>query len=473
MKSTFRRCLLGASAAIFVVSCGGSGSDDNGTLIAGIDGGGFLSGTITGFGSIFVNGVELTTNGAQITVDGMSATESALRVGQLVRVTARIDAGRRTGAAQTVAAEDAVEGPVGAISITAQTLTVLGQLVRVDGATTFDSSILPASLAGLHVGDVVEVHGFRNAAGEVQATRVERRSGGPGAQFELTGLVQSLDAALARFAIGGITIDFSQALLVNLAQLANGLLVEVKGVSIAGGLFIVTRVELVAANPLSVGAAEVEGLVTSVTSATDFTVDSQRVTTNAGTRFEGGMAADLGVNVKVEVEGAIANGVLTATKVEFKTGTNIRVTGNVDSVDVAGNALVVLGVPVRVNALTRFEDQSAARISPFNLGRVNVDDYLEVRGSAAGNTLTAVILERRDPQNRQELRAVTQNVAQPVFTLLGVTVQTLPGTEYRDANDQPITAAQFFQHAAGRLVSARGTESGPMQLTAERVELED
>jgi hypothetical protein len=471
MNACFKRTAVTGLFAL-LVACGGGGGGATGPGFAGIEGSGFLGGAITGFGSVFVNGIELSTNAAQITIDGAAATESQLRVGQVVRVTGRIDAANRTGSAQTISAEDAVEGPVTARDLAANTLTVLGQPVRIDGATTFDSSI-QGGLAGIAVGDFVEVYGFFNAAREVQATRIERKPAG--GQLELTGLVQALDATLRRFQIGGITIDFAQAQLVNLpnGQVANGQLVEVKGTSVAGGLFAVTRVELVAANPTAANAAEVEGLITSLTSASDFTVGTQRVATTASTQFVNGTAANLAVNVKVEVEGAISNGVLTATKVEIKAGTNIRVTGTVDSVATASSSLVVLGVTVQVNALTRFEDQSSARVSPFNLGRVNANDYVEVRGAASGNTLTAVILERRNAENRQSLRAVAQNAQSPSFTLLGVTVQTVPATEFRDANDQSITAAQFFQLAPGRLVDARGARSGSAQLTAERLELEN
>ncbi len=460
-----------ALVAAFAVACGGgSGGTQN---FGGIEGTGFAFGTITGFGSIFVNGVAIQTNNATVTIDGASSTESALRIGQVVRVQTRISGSgaSRSVTATSVSADDAVEGPVQARDLVAQTLTVLGQLVRIDGATSFDPSIA-GGLVGLQVGDVVEVYGFLNAAREVVATRIERKPAG--GTFELTGFVSSLN--VNRFQIGAITIDFTGAQLVNLpgGAPANGQLVEVRGINVSpAGIFVVTRVELVSANPTSADEAEVEGLITTVTSASDFVVGTQRVTTNAATTFDGGTAANIAVNTKVEVEGAITNGVLQATKVAFKAGTNIRIKGLVDSINTAAGSLVVLGVTVQTNTSTRFDDQSQARARPFNLSQLRVNDYVEIRGTASGNTLTAVTFERRDPESRLELQAVAQNISPPSFTLLGITVQTTNTTEFRDVNDALLTSTQFFAQAANRLVKARGTRSGTTQLTATQVELEN
>ena len=56
-------------------------------------------GTITGFGSVHVNGVHFVTTGASIVVDGQPGTESDLRVGQVVRVEGQLDSSGTTGTA--------------------------------------------------------------------------------------------------------------------------------------------------------------------------------------------------------------------------------------------------------------------------------------------------------------------------------------------------------------------------------------
>jgi hypothetical protein len=105
--------------------------------------------------------------------------------------------------------------------------------------------------------------------------------------------------------------------------------------------------------------ADYEGLVTNFVSATDFSVAGQRVTTTATTAYEGGTASSLAPDVPVEVEGRFnASGIIVATKVQFRRDGDTEFSGRVDSVNTAGNSLVVFGVTIRVNSLTRYEDHS-------------------------------------------------------------------------------------------------------------------
>jgi hypothetical protein len=64
-------------------------------------------GMITGFGSIYVNGVEYDTNGASYDVDDASASDdSALAVGMVVKVQGSVNADGRTGSASSVSYDD-------------------------------------------------------------------------------------------------------------------------------------------------------------------------------------------------------------------------------------------------------------------------------------------------------------------------------------------------------------------------------
>src|SRR5262249_1749943 len=155
-----------------------------------------------------------------------------------------------------------------------------------------------------------------------------------------------------------------------------------------------------------------------------------------------------------------ANGVLVATKVEFKRQAGARIEARVDSVDVAGNKLVVLGIDVTVNASTRVEDKSDQRVPMFNLGSIVAGDFVEVRGAelpAASNDVVASRLERQRPENEVRLRGVVDTVASPSFTILGVTIQTDAGTEFENSGEGSIDADAFFTDAVGRIVEAKGT----------------
>jgi len=68
-------------------------------------------------------------------------------------------------------------------------------------------------------------------------------------------------------------------------------------------------------------AIEVEDLINRFVAPDDFDVSDVRVRATDGTEYEGGSAADLQLNVKIQVEGFIApDGVLEARKIEVKDG---------------------------------------------------------------------------------------------------------------------------------------------------------
>src|SRR5215475_569346 len=76
------------------------------TAVGGIQGSGFrvlhLIGRITGFGSIYVNGVEYFTTHANVTIDGRPGTESELQAGQIVMLEGAVNDDGRTGEARQV-----------------------------------------------------------------------------------------------------------------------------------------------------------------------------------------------------------------------------------------------------------------------------------------------------------------------------------------------------------------------------------
>ncbi len=477
---------LGAVLATGLAACGGGGGDDNSSSpppnngggnpppAGGIDGVGRVKGAITGFGSIIVNGVKFSTTSAVIEIEDNPGRESELEVGDVVEIEGRISSDGTTGTAQTVTFNDSVEGPVSDVSLATATLVVLGQTVRVTGTTVFDDSFSTPSLSAISPGDVVEVSGFPDANGAIVATRIEPKPAG--GEYELFGVVSSLDAGARRFRLSTTVVDYSSATLSN-GSPANGACVEAKGSVFSGGVLTATRVEVKACNGTVANGdlGEFEGIITRFASRTDFNVGTQAITTTATTTYEGGVAGDLRVNVKIEAEGSFnASGVLVATKIQFKKETSARLLGTVDSINAANASVSIFGVTVLTNTGTSFEDKSDADQRPFGFANLRTGDYLEVRGfeEATAGTMTAVLVEREDLDSRRELQGTATNVAQPNFVILGVTVVTSGATQFRDTSDAAISAATFFAAASNRLVKVRGSWSGSA-FTAEEAELEN
>jgi hypothetical protein len=477
-------------ALLALAACGGSGGDGGGgggpiinpPPANGIVRTGMAVGPIASFGSVVVNGIHYETDDAVITVDGEPATQADLRVGQVVRIVAELEDGETTGAASSVDFDDNVEGPIASIDLAGSRFVVLGQTVLVGAETSFDDGISPRSLEGLAPGDFVEVSGLVTADGSIDATRIERD--GDGGELEVHGVVSSLDAGNLRFSLNDLIVDYSAAQLDDFpgGGIADGQPVEAKGLALDGnGALVATRVEyegslVVAGEEDDFG--EIEGFITRFASATDFDVAGVPVTTNASTQFEDGTAADLALDVKVEVEGVFdAEGRLVADEVEIRLGGDVEVAGLIDAVDAGSGSITVLGITVETDALTRFEDQTDARVSPLTVADLAVGEYVELRGAEApadSGTVRAALLERDDPDDEAELRGFVTAVAAPTITILGVTIQTDGATEFEDESDQPISQAEFFSRvAAGALVKAQGVETSATTLLAEEVELEN
>jgi Domain of unknown function (DUF5666) len=483
---TSHLAIFAVAIGALLAACGGGGGGPGAAPpppppppTGGITRSGIAVGPISNFGSVVVNGVRYDTAGATFTIDGAAGTEDLLDVGDVVTVVGSIDEDTGAATANQVFFDDAVTGPVDSVSIATSSLVVLGQTVFVTPDTSFDDSFAQPSLDSISQGDIVEVVGQFDANDDIVATRIEPKPAGT--QFEVHGTVASLAGGAQTFMLSNLLVDFSGAMLDNFpaGMITDGDFVEAKGNAIgANDELIATRVEFETPFP-DVNAddfAEIEGFITRFVDPTDFDVSGFPVTTNAQTSFEGGVAADLGLNIKVEVEGIIdANGLLVATKVDIRPSKAVRASAVVDSVDAPAGTVVVLGITVTTDALTRFEDKSSMDVDPLTIDAITAGNFVEIRGDefpAGSGQIRATIFEREDVDDT-ELQGFVETITDPSFTILGVTIETNGTTVFRDENDAVISSTDFFARLAQNdLVKATGTESSVTTITATEVEFE-
>ena len=453
MNRAFQAILVGI--ALLLASCGG------GQLTAGIEGSGApvtTVGSITGFGSIFVNGVEYATAGAQIGIDGQPGTEAQLSVGDVVTVVGTVNADGKTGTAGQVTFGGNVAGTVDQVNVPTQTLVVLGQTVLVTASTVFDASTSPADITGIKPGTSIEVSGFANSFGQLVASHIHLLPAAGTLRVE--GVAQALNTTAHTFQVNALLVDYSAV--TPSGTLADGSIVGVEGSGFsASGALQATAVEVapaVAATPNSQG--EVEGIITSFTSNADFMINGLHVTTDAGTQFTLN-GATLGVNARVAVEGSFdSSGNLVAATLEALPEGGALVRGVVQALPASGT-LTVLGVTVTTDPRTKLEDDSSLRLRPFHLSDLQVGDYVEARGRVGiGATLNAEVLVRQAPNSLAFLQDTATNVSSVTLTLLGVTVVVSSQTQYSGSDGAPLTAAQFFAQAPNHTVKAGGTPSG-------------
>lgn len=435
----------------------------------------YVTGAISGFGSVIVNGTRYETDEATVTRNGKPARFEDLKVGEVVSLEAEVDDSGRARA-KKVEQNRLIQGTVQAIDRAAGTLTINGQTIAVGNDTLFDSSINGGALAGIAVGDRIEVHGFPRGPGVAQATRLEKAEA-MDRDIDVVGVVASVDANLKRLVIGQQTVDFSSAVLEGFGgkMPAAGDLIKVEGQTLLpdGALKAAKLEKKTTSRPNADGDRnDLEGFVTRFVSATDFDVSGRPVRTTASTVFVGGTAAQLTQGIRVEVEGTVdAGGVLVAEKVQFKQVSPLKLSAPVQSVDVAAGEIRVLGLRVAVTTETRREDK-VERKRFFGMADLRAGDWVEISafvdpGNAARLVATRLERERVDDQV-VELEGPVEQLAAPSLRVGGVSVLTSATTRF-EMRDRNLTAAEFFVAAAGMQLEVKGVWDG-RQILASKIE---
>jgi hypothetical protein len=186
--------LLGLIAA-FLVACGGGDWLSAGGVGSG--GTGLAEGTVTGFGSVIVDGVAYgESDAAVVSGNETGALNNAdLRLGQRVRLTYTQVNGQDTATQVEVLPQ--LRGPVSMAANPQGQLQVMGQVVQVRSTEAQSQTVLAGmgTLLSLAVGDDVEVHGSWllnpvTARYELVATRIEKVASGDTIRL-LSGVVHS------------------------------------------------------------------------------------------------------------------------------------------------------------------------------------------------------------------------------------------------------------------------------------------
>lgn len=392
---TPRVSLLATALAALLVACGGGGGGDTTTPPPQARSS-FTSGAISGFGSVIVNGVRFDDSGAEVLDDdGQRHGSDDLKLGAQVEIEASdVDRAGGHGVATRIRFGSEIVGPVEAVDLAGQQLTVLGQTIAVGPRTVFDDG-LAGGLAGISAGTVLEIHAQFDATRAVYAaSRIEAESA-PSA-FKLRGLVEALDGTAHTFRIGSATINYAGAGEVT-PLLADGVRVRVRlATAPVDGQWVATRVESGERHHDDHGEAEVKGLIDAWTSATQFSVNGLPVDARSATFREGQAGVVLGA--MVEVEGTLVDGVLVASKVhledeedEHELGEDYELHGEISALDTAAHTFSLRGLTVSYGETTEWRDLTEADLANDGL-------VVEVKGNLSddGTQLTATRISRED-----------------------------------------------------------------------------
>ena len=117
---------------------------------------------ITGFGSVCLDGLEITLQSARIDIDGAPASAQALRAGQFVAIRAT---GETALSAETVSIRRQVVGPVESVS---------DEMIEVAGQSVVTRAVEQPELAHVRPGTWIAVSGLPRPDGRIAATRIDR-----------------------------------------------------------------------------------------------------------------------------------------------------------------------------------------------------------------------------------------------------------------------------------------------------------
>lgn len=396
----FRTTLAGISLAVFAAlsGCNGGGSD-GGTTTAGVGSGGtgYANGTVTGFGSVVVDGVTIDDRSAKVDVEvspGVTGDSDVL-LGHHVEVETAKDG---TATAIHVMAE--VAGPVQSIDVAGLKLVVAGQNVYVNtdankGPVTVYSGY--NSLTDIAVGDLVEVHAAAKvdaATGkpQLQATRIEKKT--VLSFVRVSSVVSGLSTLNRTFSLGTLNVDYSGASVVPASrQIADGQRVVVFGPSISNNVLAAKLVRI--AEPKAQGVSAQVGGVVSKYDSLALTFEVNGVKVNAKNAVIVPAIRSIANDTYVRVKGTYADsGELVASQVEIRKSDDAGMTAQVSlkgSVAdfVSLSSFSVRGVPV---------DASKAVLSGCGATLSN-ELFVEVEGniSKTGIVATKVSCKQQEP----------------------------------------------------------------------------
>jgi hypothetical protein len=456
MIASLLRQRLGALTALCVIAalqvgCSGGGGD---TLAGGGIGGTGVTvasvGTVSGFGSVIVNGVAYDTAGAGVFVEnaprgsGDSAVVGNLLPGMVVRVEGRLF-GDGSATAESVFFSSNLKGPVESLdeldSLTKQAI-ILGQVILMDDRTAF-LNVSPASIA---VGMVLEVSGLDDESGRILATFVKKVADSLplDGEVELKGVVRNVTPPLQRFEIRQMTVDYSAADLGGLGGTPPeaGQLVKVRGRLEPANVLVAERLELeeeFGSRPFDV--VELEGIISQGEAAGQFGIGRYTVRVDRGTSFNSLAPQDLNPGTRVVVHGSLTGRTILAGEIFLPE--RIRIESDVSSVDFDEKSLALAGLePIRVfsTATTLIIGIASAfdHIGPGN--------HLRVLGRQKGGDIVASTMVITPSRKDVELAGPVQAVLEPFVTVLGIEIDTssIPPEGFKDESGNPLLPDGFF-----------------------------
>lgn len=448
LKKKFLGFILAVS---LLTSC--SGSIISAALDSGVGGTGIIMGIITGFGSVYVNGIKFEVDNSSFDVDGnLNASQSKLSKGMLVTINGTINEDGVTGTATNLVYDDNIEGPISsAPSIISgsnnqqKTFEILGNTIIIDAISTYYED---TNFNDLAKDDVVEISGYITDNNTITATLVKQKDPfvAGSTVVELKGTISNLNLTSNSFELSGIVINYTSSTELELDGniLSNSLYVEVEGILEPDNSISADEIEIEENELNDEDFISISGIISDYVDDSNFKVNGQLIDASSAQEFEPSNALSLLENgIEVEIEGSLSNGILMANEVELELN-DIEISALIQSIGIDRLELsfpnVTETITVMTNNSTQFEDSSSAEVDNLNLTLLNTNDYVKIEASIINNLLTASKVKRDDVDDYVLQGQIESTVPNNSVTILGVTFNVDTSTIYDGFTD----ATDFF-----------------------------
>ena len=442
--------MLSIALATTLVGCGGSGSSaDTSQPPQPVATAQTTVGQITGFGSIYVNGVEYETDGSVYEVDDSVASgDDALAVGMVVKVQGSVNADGLTGHADNIVYDDDIEGIVEDLATDAndpniKTFMVMGVSVQVDkNGTNFEGEDDPTfGFDTIKDGDNVEVSG--DFSGDVLIASYIEKQDASDDDFEVKGTVDEYNGSDQFVLIlrneSRLNVTIAEGAEIPSMGVMDGQYVEVEGTIPdpvnAPESILAMKVELEDHDRIGDDdddEVEIKGTLNYDMNSETWSVMDVQLSFDDNTEYSpqdlADSIADLSADgLYVEVEGEYVNDVLLVDEIELEED-DLEFKADVDSISATdardGTMTLTFGaaigtVDVRVTPDTMFLDDEAT--NHYDLNSIMMGDKVEIDARMGADGIIYASSLHLEDDLGYEIEGPVDAIDDASITVVGIT----------------------------------------------------
>ncbi|NQY48425.1 MAG: hypothetical protein HRT50_04865 [Colwellia sp.] len=410
------------------------------------------SGVISGFGSVYVNGVRYTTKDSYIIANGRKSDEAALKVGMKVVVAAQKSSNDGSNALEVTYLADVI-GAIDAIDLGDTSLTILGQTYLITKATKLDNVLFTE----LTVGTFVELSAFENEYGNFMVSYLEIKE--QQAEQQLTGTISKINKVNKTFTIGQLLVNYVDADVTGLLNAGSLVLIKSKFPAIDNE-FVADEVTAQGLILFIDGTLELAGIVEDMDKEEESTIiklSGRKYALTDSSDFTQGDDEDLQIGSQVSliatvIEQESTTSIYPINSIRVELANEISLEGIVESI--TNDSFTIFSQVFSVDSYTQYEDDSEQELRNFNFSDIAIGDRLALDAYEVNGLLISRKIQREETgaieHDSHDIEGIVDSIDthQTSFSVKGIVVLTDEHTEFEDVQGVNVDQATFFTSLA-------------------------